>query len=533
MLKLSRLLCEHSLINAMTLAALVALFIPLRPAAAAPPLHHHYKLIVIGTFPGPSIYNTHITSNHSTVTEFEQVLNNQGTLIGGADTPLINTSNNCFNIQQPIDCYIQHAFVWQNGQLTDLGTLANALGSFAFFISDNGLIAGASENGAIDPVANTPETHAVLWSNGQITDLGTLGGTQSLGVGINDAGQVTGFAQNAISDQFSIAGLGTQTRAFLWQNGVMQDLSTLGGPDAFAQYVNNHGQVAGVSYTTYTPDPDTGLPPLHPFLWQNGKMKDLGSFGGTNDSLGPFIYGLNDRGEVTGNMTLPGDQTAHAFLWDGEKLIDLNAGGGLGGSFSQPSTLNDAGEVVGLATLPGDQTHHAFLWKNAVMTDLGTLHGDPCSTADSINSRGQIVGASQSVAGGCNFYTGAFLWESGGPSVDLNTLVTSDSGFLLLSGNWINDRGEITGGGVPRGCGDGDLCGRAFLLIPCDEKHPNIPDCDYSLVDGATAAALSQQPGAADQAAASRNEPSSGNTMTLVRSLMKEHRRWPVRRPTP
>ena len=518
----------RQLTRAALLAASTVFFIPLQPAAAAPAMHHHYKLIVIGTFPGLSIYNTQVTSNHSKVTEFEQVLNNQGTLVGGADTPLVNTSDSCFNVEEPIDCYIQHAFVWQNGQLTDLGTLSGGLGSFAFFVSDNGLIAGVSENGAMDPFNNTPETHAVLWSNGQLNDLGTLGGTQSLGAGVNDAGQVTGFAQNAIPDPFSIAGLGTQTRAFLWQNGVMQDLNTLGGPDAFAQYVNNNGQVAGVSYSSYTPDPNTGLPPLHPFLWQNGKMKDLGNFGGTNDFLGPFIYGLNSRGEVTGNMALPGDQTAHAFLWNGEKLIDLNAGGGLGGTYSQPGALNDAGEVVGLATLPGDQTNHGFLWKNGVMTDLGTLHGDPCSEAQGINSRGQVVGASQSAAGGCNFYTGAFLWENGGPMVDLNTLLSSPSTLLMTGAFWINDRGEITGKGAPSGCGDDDLCGRAFLLIPCDAKHPNIEGCDYSLVDAATAAALSQQRMANAPAAASQNELSPANTMTLVQSLMKKHSRWPV-----
>jgi probable HAF family extracellular repeat protein len=511
-----------------SLVLLTTLLTPFQLFAQPPAMHHHYKLIVIGTFPGRSIYNTPVTSNHSIVTEFEQVLNKQGALVGGADTPLIHTDNNCFNMQQPIDCYIQHAFVWENGQTTDLGTLPGGLGSFAFFISDNGLIAGASENGAIDPVANTPETHAVLWSNGQLNDLGTLGGTQSLGAGVNEAGQVTGFAQNAIPDTFSIAQLGTQTRAFLWQNGVMQDLNTLGGPDAFAQYVNNKGQVAGVSYTSYTPDPNTGLPPLHPFLWQNGKMKDLGNFGGTNDFLGPFIYGLNSRGEVTGNMALPGDQTAHAFLWNGAKLLDLNAGGGLGGTYSQASTLNHAGEVVGLATLPGDQTNHAFLWKNGVITDLGTLHGDPCSTADSINSSGQVVGASQSAAGGCNFYTGAFLWENGGPMVDLNTLLSSPSTLLLTGAFWINDQGEITGKGAPSGCGDDDLCGRAFLLIPCDANHPNIPGCDYSLVDAATAAELSQQRMANAPAAESRNELSSANTMTLVQSLMKKRSRWPV-----
>ncbi len=320
MLKSLRFAATHGLTRSALLVALAALFIPLQPAAAALATHHHYKLIVIGTFPGRSIYNTHVTSNHSVVPEFTQALNNQGTLVGGADTPLVNTSENCFNILQPIDCYIQHAFVWQNGQQTDLGTLLGGLGSVAFFISDNGLIAGASENGAIDPVANTPETHAVLWSNGQINDLGTLGGTQSLGAAVNDAGQVTGFTQNAIPDPFSIANLGTQTRAFLWQNGLMQDLNTLGGPDAFAQYVNNKGQVAGVSYTSFTPDPNTGFPPLHPFLWQNGTMKDLGNFGGTNPS-GPFIFGLNNRGEVTGNMGLPGDQITHAFFGMEKSLL--------------------------------------------------------------------------------------------------------------------------------------------------------------------------------------------------------------------
>jgi probable HAF family extracellular repeat protein len=525
MLETLRFVRVRGLRGSQLLGLLAALCLPSQLFAQPPAVHHHYKLIVIETR-GLSIYNTPVTTGGG-ATEFSQVLNNRGSLVGGVNTPLINTGgypNNCFNVQQPIDCYIQHAFVWQNGQLTDLGTLPGGLGSFAFFISDNGLIAGASENGAIDPVANTPETHAVLWSNGRLNDLGTLGGTQSLGAGVNDAGQVTGFAQNAIPDPFSLTGLGTQTRAFLWQNGVMQDLNTLGGPDAFAQYVNNHGQVAGVSYTSYTPDSNTGLPPLHPFLWQNGTMRDLGNFGGTNPN-GPFIFGLNNRGEVTGTMTLPGDQTAHAFLSDGEKLIDLNVGGGLGGTFSQPSTLNDAGEVVGFATLPGDQTQHAFLWKKGVMTDLGTLHGDPCSTADSINSSGQVVGASQSAAGGCNFYTGAFLRENGGPIVDLNTLLSSPSTLLLVAAFWINDQGEITGAGVPAGCGDGDLCGRGYLLIPCDANHPNIEGCDYSLVDGATAAALSQKRIAADPATA-RQALSPVNTMARLRSLMSKHNRW-------
>jgi probable HAF family extracellular repeat protein len=453
--------------------------------------HHHYKLIDIGALPGKSIYSTRVTSDGSTPTEFEQVLNDHGMLVGGADTGIANPYGNCFNpFNQIVECYVQHAFVWQKGKLSDLGTLPGGVSSFAYYVSDNGLVTGGSENGNFDPNVGTPEYHAALWYGGAITDLGTLGGTSSLGTGVNDASQVTGFAQRAVEDPFSIAGLGTQTRAFLWQNGKMQDLKTLGGPDSFAQYINNAGQIAGVSYTSNTPDPNTGLPPLDPFLWEKGKMKDLGNLGGTNDFLGPFLYGLNDSGEVVGQMALAGDQYAHAFLWNGETILDLNAlGGGLGGNYSLAAGLNDASQVIGWATLPGDQVNHATLWSNGVTTDLGTVHADPCSVAESINSIGQVVGASQSAAGGCDYYTTAFLWENGGPSVDLNELIPPHSSLFLVGAQWINDDGEITGRGAPAGCGDADICGHAFVLIPCDEKHPGIDGCDYSMADSAPAVA--------------------------------------------
>ena len=86
-------------------------------------------------------------------------------------------------------------------------------------------------------------------------------------------------------------------------------------------------------------------------FWQESRLH--------TEAAVPFVVkALNNRGQVVGAMTLPGEQLLHAFLWDGEKLSDL---GTFGGSFSGAEGISDAGEVVGWAFLPGDQIKHAFL----------------------------------------------------------------------------------------------------------------------------------------------------------------------------
>jgi probable HAF family extracellular repeat protein len=358
--------------------------------------------------------------------------------------------------------------------LTDLGSLPGGNNSDANWINDRGLIIGWSENGMIDPLLGTPEVDAVLYKKGRIINLGTFGGNQSFGLAMNNRDQVVGWALNTIADPISPWGpFGTQMRAFLWQNGMKRDLGTLGGPDSLAYYVNDQSQVAGAAFTDSTINPVTGMPTLHPFFWENGRMIDLGSLGGTQGSPAA----LNQEGQVAGYMNLAGDLTFHPFFWDRGVLTDL---GTFGGSTGQATWMNDAGEVVGAADFSGDQLHDAFLWRTGQLIDLGNL--GKTSFADYINSGGQVVGASR-LADGITVH--AFLWENGGPMVDLNTLIPSGSGFQVTEGVDINDRGEITGNGLPSGCNDLGSCGHAFLLIPCDDKHPG--ECeDYSMIEGAT-----------------------------------------------
>jgi probable HAF family extracellular repeat protein len=315
----------------LNLVALVALAIPVHLAAQqgkqSHSQHHHYQIIDLGTFGGPqSFLNVEPTGNF---------INQAGMIVGGADTNISTPVPGCYNPVLNPDCYISDAFVWSANGLQDLGTLPGGYFSFAFAINNRGQIAGVSENGQIDHGSGNPEFHAVVWQNGQILDLGTLGGTSSFAGAINDRGQIMGPALNNVPDPYSILGLGaattlTQTRAFLWGGGKMQDLGTLGGPDSFPFFLNDRGQVAGMSYTSYEATTIHGVPPLDPFLWSKDKgMQDLGNFGGTNP-IGIFtgyIAGLNNRGQVAGTMTLRGDEVDRAFLWDGERLSDLGVSG--------------------------------------------------------------------------------------------------------------------------------------------------------------------------------------------------------------
>lgn len=474
------------------IAAVVALAIPSQLSAQEKsakhhkPKHHRYKLVDLGTFGGPG----GLISNPGS-----PVLNRKGSLVGASDTAFPDPYDpNCF-----FDCYIDHAWVWRNGTLTDLGALPSGPSSFAYSVNARDQVAGESQNGAVDPLTGWPEAEAVVWKRGKIIPLGTLGGTQSVAYVNNDRGEVVGAATNDAVDPFAdtpvdsadtacnASGGGTfatnilffpsatEVRAFRWTKTTgMQDLGTLGGSDSGAYLVNNLGQIAGLSFTSFVPN-SNGSPTVDPFLWEDGKMTDLGGLGGT---WGSAVF-LNNHGQVVGCSNLPGDVTTHPFLWT--RTGGMQDLGTLGGTFGHADSISENGEVVGFATTARDEHGHAFLWRNGVMRDLGTVGDDPESESFSVNLRGQVVGVSFSFDDGDLH---GFLWENGGPVVDLNKLVVPPSDFTVVSAVAINDHGEIG----CMGLGPGDTVGRPCVLIPCDEAHARVEGCAYGLVDASAVA---------------------------------------------
>ena len=420
-----------------TATLLTALATPVYMAAQAK--HHQYKVVDLGTFGGPS----------SSVSGEQPILTARGTVVGGADTTAANPNPGCFNpFSGGSDCSAQHAFQWRHGTLTDLGVLPGGSNSFPYAINAEGWVVGGSENGTFDAVLGIPEFDATLWRNGQITNLGTLGGNESLAGDVNRRGQIVGFSANAVPDPVSMFGFATETRPFLWENGVMRDLDTLGSTDGAAFLMNERGQIMGQFYVK-------GTTTIDPIFWdENGVAADIGSLGGTNGTT----WWLNNRGQVVGTSNLAGDATHHGFLWDRGTLSDV---GTLGGNNSEAFAISDSGEVTGRADVPGSVTHHGFLWRERVMIDLGVPGSDPCSSGNAINSKGQIVGD----AGVCFVGGDAWLWENGGPIVDLNTLALPGSGMHFADAKSINDRGEIVCTGV---LANGDQ--HAVLLIPVGDE---------------------------------------------------------------
>ncbi|MFN8546034.1 MAG: hypothetical protein U0807_17785 [Candidatus Binatia bacterium] len=307
--------------------------------------------------------------------------------------------------------------------VTDLGTLGGPM-SQGMGANDDGQVVGASQSGSY--------AYGFLWDGATMTNLGALGAYGSWAHDINDAGQVVGA---------SVVGEEFHSHAFRWQqNGGMQDLGTLGGPISYAFEINDAGEAVGVAERA-----DDGI--RHAVLWGAGGIVDLGDLGILWDTQSA-AYGINDLRQVVGFSHTDAGYV-RPFLWQNGAMQDL---GTLGGDFGNAEAINEAGQVVGSSKLADNTTHRAFLWDGG-MQDLGAMTFTH-SFANDINDEGQVVGTLQ---------TGqtqhAFRWANG-QMQDLNTLIPSGSGWVLHEARAINNKGKIVGHGAINGQT------HAFLLSP-------------------------------------------------------------------
>jgi probable HAF family extracellular repeat protein len=366
--------------------------------------------------------------------------------------------------------------------VTDLGTLGGTF-SIPFGINSAGRVAG----GATLPGGSL---HPFLWDDGHMTDLGTLGGPNGNAGGPNGRDELAVLAETSKPDPLGEDFCGFSTHLIclgaLWQKGALTPLPTLGGNNGQAFSLNNRGQVIGIAETS-TRDPTCTSPQVLDFeavIWgpKPGEIQELRPLPG--DSVG-FALGINDKGQVVGSSgscantpLFPLAIGPHAVLWKNGSATDL---GNLGGTkVNVAAAINNRGEVVGAADLPSETPGfpmvqvHSFLWtKDTGMQDLGTVGADFSSFpagSDGINNKGQVVGSSCDSNGNCR----AYLWEDK-VMMDLNALTPANSPlYLQMANGGINDAGEIAGVALVKSTGEV----HAFLATPRCRNRADTEQCE-------------------------------------------------------
>jgi probable HAF family extracellular repeat protein len=356
-------------------------------------------------------------------------ITNLGTL--GSATVATSRAGTAITGQSLVPYGGYHAFLYIDGQMKDLGTVEGVPNSYGNSVNKAGQVVGL--------VGDSVGARAFLYSGGQISLL--VGGAvrrlaanqQSSAAAINEIGQVIGSGYFQLED----GSLSDCKHPFLYSsNGVLLDLITATSADwkcGDAAAINDSGTVVGTGQQT------DGLHAFfRAFLFKDGLLMGLGTLGGSSSSA----VGINGRGQIVGSSLVPGDSYQHAFLFTNGAMVDL---GTLGGPTSTATAINELGEVVGYSSVDSTSVH-AFLSAQGVMKDLGTL-GGTTSEATSVNSSGYVTGTSTNQAG----YVRAFVYTPAIGIRDLNDLIPSGTGWVLTEGISIADDGSIVGNGYLNG----------------------------------------------------------------------------------
>ena len=350
-------------------------------------------------------------------------------------------------LQFAVVCAFAALSAAQTYTITKIGTLSGDNESSGFWVNNLGDVVGCSDKATLEGYPCTglvSGQHAFLWSkSGGLKDLGTLSnGTVSGAIGINDSGTIVGYSN--IKGQPA-----TNFVAFQWTStGGMVNLGTLSGGDSSAAFeINSAGEIAGDSFLS------SGV--VNATSWTSSKIKSLGSL-----PKAIFTAGLdiNDSGDIVGESVFSYGPPfkSHGFFWNGSKMTDL--GTLSGGVTSMANAINTSGVIVGQSdgTSTGGNWH-AVMWDTShKIHDLGVFPSGQYSVAFSVNDSDVVVGYGAL----SNNAPHAFIWTSSGGMKDLNSLIPSNSGWVLINANSINNLGQITGYGVVGGQNHG------FLLTP-------------------------------------------------------------------
>lgn len=299
----------------------------------------------------------------------------------------------------------------QTYTIADLGALPGNTTTKAYGLNNLGQAVGTSDSGA---------AIATLFSNGKATNMNTLNASVSVATAISVASQATGY-------NIFYSNPSPTFRAFVYSNGGMTDIQSdsLFPSGTQPTGINSSGTVVGVGWVTnYS---------YHTFLYTGGHMTDLG--------FPDWPSAINDAGQIVGTS---GTSTV-AFLYSNGKMTSLGFPAGTNGS--EADAIDGTGKLIAGALLFASGPTHAALYNNGTWVDLGAFPGATSGNlATGVNSSAQVVGtAFFPVQSYHPFRPGkhvAFIYSNGG-LVDLDTLVSSNSGLTITDAVGINDLGQI------------------------------------------------------------------------------------------
>ena len=316
-----------------------------------------------------------------------------------------------------LSVFVPNAWSQVRYVLTDLGTLGGTE-SWANAINNSGQIVGTS-------VTSDGAEHAFLYSGGSMSDLGTLsGGTMSGATAINDYGQIVGGSSVS----------GSAEHAFLFSGGSMQDIGSLSGYQwTSAAGINDSGQIVGTAFNYSS----TGSQ-VQAFYYSGGTMLPVYDIFGGNAS---YAYSINNNGLCVGQAVTT---VGYSIAYISSGAFGMSSLHSVSNSVA--NAINNNGQVVGYAeTNRVNGIYHAFLSSSSSgMEDLGTLGSlYSFSEATAINDLGQIVGNSDTTTGGYD----PFICNGTGPMEDLLDMIEPGSGCTFGQATGINDKGQIVGWG--------------------------------------------------------------------------------------